>query len=327
MLLGNHTKGKSDDDVEELHMFADDNTHKAFKMPKFITKIFKNLKILEILYLKVESLNGENLKNFNKLEKLDLRHGRLTQVSSDLFEHVANIRVVDFSKNNLIKFGLATFLRPSHLEAVNLFGNPCNFALLTNETIKNSILSSKNGENIIHDVIQCEYGLSTRKFVGNVYQCHAINTNTKNYIFDEILFAFGDHLDGRTDSDVKVVSIRQISVKIFPQNLQNVFLNLLDVQITNARLKEIPVGSFVNLTSLIRLDLSNNNIQELPEKVFEKNLYLIYVNFENNFLKKFYYGDFKSVKFAQFYGEENCLHEKFIFGEKSEEFKRLEECR
>jgi Leucine-rich repeat (LRR) protein len=102
------------------------------------------------------------------------------------------------------------------------------------------------------------------------YTCELSNVNVieENQIIDII----GNHLSGRTDADVTILTVSQTSsavMNFIPRRIFETFVNLRTIDFSNVNLREINSGTFFNCAQLSRITLNNNQLQRIPARTFE----------------------------------------------------------
>lgn len=249
--------------------------------PVDLIDFFWSIKVLRITGSKIESIKSEDLEGFNNLEELYMPSNALKSIKSDLFIHNKNLKIVDFRANNLENIGIGTFLNLKNLTWINLRENVnFDFAAEKKEEVENylTIFKANYWNFLIHDAVECSFGFTTLSFIGNLYFCDVVNSNLEI----EFHFSFGEHLEGKFDSDVNAFVLKNSQLVTFPVDLQEIFTNLKGIEITNSPLVELPENSFDNLTDLISIDLSNNKIYQIFPGTFKNNFKLISMDFSNN---------------------------------------------
>ena len=91
----------------------------------------------------------------------------------------------------------------------------------------------------------------------------------------------GQHLPGKTNSDVEALNINECAIEYFPKGLHRIFPNLSDITIRSCGLKKITREDLQSFHSLEFLDLNTNKLTNLPNDLFI-NHNLRSVDFMNN---------------------------------------------
>lgn len=89
----------------------------------------------------------------------------------------------------------------------------------------------------------------------------------------------------KTSNDVTGFLLQHINLCEFPQNLSNIFPNLLALHIINAKLKEIRQSDIAPWTQLKYLNLDRNDIQSLEKDLFKLNRELEWIFISQNRIK------------------------------------------
>lgn len=121
-VIGNHTSGKSDENVEALTV-SDEKT--LDRIPKNIGKFFPNILALLWTYGALTSITAEDLEQLPKLNILVLSHNKLVSLDESLFKHTPKLQLIEFN-DNLIEHAdkkLLTSLK--QLESAEFLENPC----------------------------------------------------------------------------------------------------------------------------------------------------------------------------------------------------------
>lgn len=101
---------------------------------------------------------------------------------------------------------------------------------------------------------------------------------------------------GRTNSDVKGLSITNQNIGFLPFNLQEFFPNLETIDATNA-FTEINRKALKGLSKLKQLHLNTNRIQIIEPNLFEGNPNMIAISFLNNPVLHVAHNVFKNLPF------------------------------
>lgn len=87
----------------------------------------------------------------------------------------------------------------------------------------------------------------------------------------------GEHLAGRNDSDVLMVSGFNQNSRLVPSVICRQFPNLRDLYLSSSNIVNINEAAFVNCRNLERVMLSFNEISEIPDNTFRNNERLDFV--------------------------------------------------
>lgn len=268
----------------------------VYKFPNELIKLFINLKVIKIYHGSLAYVNRKQLKDYVKLEEIHLPHNSISILESDVFLRTKNLQVINFEENDITYLGFGTFVHLKKLQKLNLRNNGLfSFYAVNQEEVMNFIpyFLAKHHDVIIHDVFRCEFSMKTLKYIGKIYRCKANNFDVfdvpsqSNYPpFFKVHFAFGNQLPGKSDNDVKAFSSSQMQMSLFPIELQNIFKNLMSIEVVESGVELVMESSFIELEDLTTIDLSYNSICTIYPKTFENNKKLISVNLEENNLIK-----------------------------------------
>lgn len=130
-IRGEHKTGKSDIDVQGLHV------NLAIQLfPKNFERVFPNLVGFK-WWAHVPSLTSEDLKPFTKLISLDLGYNRFVTLESDLFKYSPKLKFINFENNKLEHIGQNLLTELKELTFANFHTNPCiNASASTHEEIE-----------------------------------------------------------------------------------------------------------------------------------------------------------------------------------------------
>lgn len=84
---------------------------------------------------------------------------------------------------------------------------------------------------------------------------------------------------------IRKLVIRNQTVEYFPRGLPDLFPKLVELEITNCKLREITAEDLKGFEELEILDLSCNELQELPPNLFTNVKQLRKATFRNNNIK------------------------------------------
>ena len=141
MPSGNHTSGKSDENVNCFNSINKDIQY----FPEGLDKSFGELKAIKIRNGSIKKINQNDLKPFTKLVNLDLSHNDIEALDDGLFDYNINLEVF-FCHNNKIFFIASTaFDKLNKLSHLNLKSNVCIDKKIDDniEAVKTAIKDSK----------------------------------------------------------------------------------------------------------------------------------------------------------------------------------------
>ena len=96
-ITGNHQFGNSNKNVVNVWI----NNCTVTKMPKGITNIFPNMKVLEIRNSKLASIDKNDLAEYKSLEKFCCIENPISYLPSDLFDGFDNLEWIEFYGNSI----------------------------------------------------------------------------------------------------------------------------------------------------------------------------------------------------------------------------------
>lgn len=95
----------------------------------------------------------------------------------------------------------------------------------------------------------------------------------------------GDHVEGKTNTDVKWIVISKIVMHYFPKNLAVLFPNVHLLEFNECELKEISRQDLKGFEKIFSLDMNNNFLTSLPDDLFINLNLLFKIGFSNNNLE------------------------------------------
>ncbi|KAG5667836.1 hypothetical protein PVAND_015805 [Polypedilum vanderplanki] len=155
--------------------------------------------------------------------------------------------------------------------------------------------------------LECDYAV-LRHYWGEMYTCLARNLVTRHH-YDYIVNATGDHLEGKTDRDVKAIFILGQRTPFIPYNITSPFggsvvalrvensglryvnrtLNyegkLEFIHLENNLIEEVPAWALRGMTELKWLSLRNNRIRYLEGTLLRGMTKLIRFSVSNNLIE------------------------------------------
>jgi len=211
----------------------------------------KNLKKLTIT-VSVLSLNSQSFNGLVNLTELDLSLNRIVALPDGLFDSCTALRVVDLSRNILIKFETSTFQNLVNLEELYLSSNfikeidsymfRCNKKLIKLGLNNNKI--SKLNKDFFRGLCQLTH---------------------LHLAYNEIVSL----PEGPFDSCLQMMNFSHNKLINLETSLFNSLVNLTRLDLSNNEIMSLPDGIFQNLTNLKYLNISHIKISELPNNVFD----------------------------------------------------------
>lgn len=141
------------------------------------------------------------------------------------------------------------------------------------------------------------------------YQCKAKSLTISGH--EKVEKVSGGHQAGKTNDDVKLINIKEISSEQMPVNFQQHFKNLEGIFAFSMGLKKLVKDDLSAYSKLKYVDFSSNKIVMLPSNLFQGNLELEWIDFSSNYLQqigvklldpltKLNYADFESNRCIDF---------------------------
>lgn len=127
--------------------------------------------------------------------------------------------------------------------------------------------------------VLCKYLFNTT----NQYECRAFKVVITQRC--EIESFVGEHIKGRSGSDVDILGFDDSTVLYVPGGLPKFFPNLKALEIRRCSLKEINAEDLHGLSSLTNLSVGNNCLKSLPNDLFMHTKRLRRISFEWNELE------------------------------------------
>lgn len=118
-------------------------------------------------------------------------------------------------------------------------------------------------------------------FMYSKYSCELSFNNLKT--FDSVTNIDGDHEDGNTDGNVKILeSSSPAEINEFSSTFCEKFPNLESLKLENVKINSIDDISLQNCQYLKILSLNNNKIREIPQRLFSENSELLEIAITSN---------------------------------------------
>lgn len=160
------------------------------------------------------------------------------------------------------------------------------------------LLSASLNSSLISAVqIKCEFKTDHWWIIGSAYTCEvkdqSIITDRSNQIIDT---ATGNHLEWKTNNDVKVVYFQNSKVLYFPLGLEKIFKNLEGISVTASEFKEIRKDDLKDYPKLRELSLHYGNIETIEADLFINNPNLEGIYLNNNKISQIDANVFNNLK-------------------------------
>jgi hypothetical protein len=119
----------------------------------------------------------------------------------------------------------------------------------------------------------------------------------------------GTHLAGRTNDDVRILTINGQPIGSLPTNVGSIFPKLEGYECRGGRLTVLTKENFMDLPNLKQAELLDNELQEI-DNIFENNKELLTVRFANNPIRHVESQAFDHLdKLTQLHMHYTCIHE------------------
>jgi len=278
------------------------------EIPKIICKEFKGLEELEIIGGLISKISIDEIRNFERLRILRMPYNLIKSLPSHTFIFNKNLEVIDLSYNKIESIGYVTFLRLPNLNSLTLHSTACiDGAGSKNTSNLGFFISNIQDKCKLDDYILCKFSTSNFRYIGYTYYCDIVrrkNVNPDmNYgkkffaallnenfeklsILEKFNGVFGEHLAGKSNSDVEVLSVKYDNSRLVDRYLSYHLPNLKTIRIFHSNLRYLYEDSFNGLQNLMVVDMSHNHLTEIPKKLFEQNKKIFFVNFSHNKLKR-----------------------------------------
>ena len=251
VILGNHVSPLTDLDVVRVVSSQDFPSNLKF-LPSALLQKFPNLKNLELLNVRLETLN--RLEYCEKLEKISLDHNMLARISPGIFENCSNLTEISIGSNEINELDDEAFRNLQKLQILSLKNNiidkviPKIFDLLPN--LKSVDLQS----NRINEIPSNSFNNLLK--LENIH----LEFNNVRKIFSE---AF-KNLPALIQLNLNDNQIEEIDLKAF-----HTLDNLDSFYLYNNSISELKSGSFSKMPKLRILRLDSNKITAVQRNFFE----------------------------------------------------------
>lgn len=158
--------------------------------------------------------------------------------------------------------------------------------------------------------LDCEY-----KFSDRYYQCTAKVNLQVDSDQNKVSGVSQNHLQGRKNSDVKVLYIKRQNLTKFPRGIEKFFPNLEEIYAENNNIKNITKYD-LNFSELTTINFEDNEIMTLDDDLFSFTPNLRWIRFRSNNIKHVGLNTFKylTIDYLDFKnngktGKDHCLNE------------------
>jgi hypothetical protein len=116
---GDHFEHRLNVDVQVFHTWESN----IEKFPEKLGEVFENLEHLEVRKSNWREISKENLKQFPKLEKLDLELNQIEKLPRDLFEFNEKLKIINLSSNKIRAINSGLLDKLPNLEEFFIYTN------------------------------------------------------------------------------------------------------------------------------------------------------------------------------------------------------------
>lgn len=118
--------------------------------------------------------------------------------------------------------------------------------------------------------------------IGNVYHCNPQVSSTQDRTLTEVR---GNHLSGRTNSDVEYLLIYNQNLNYVPDHIQAFFPNLRGVEWFNSNLLEVSASDLRQFPNILIFSAFVNKLITIESDLFEFTPHLQWISFYNNLIQ------------------------------------------
>lgn len=118
--------------------------------------------------------------------------------------------------------------------------------------------------------------------IGSIYTCDAGILSDGSEIVTSI---YGNHIDGRSNSDVHGFVIHSQGLAFIPVNVESFFPNIRALDVYNNFISNVTNFHLKPFTNLVHFAIIDNKITSLDTDVFKGLSFLNYVSFRNNSIR------------------------------------------
>lgn len=132
-------------------------------------------------------------------------------------------------------------------------------------------------------ILECTYSVLSFWRVPSIYTCTGRIVFSGDPRFNTEVSQ--NHLEGRSDSDVAGVRIRDQAVGFVPLGINNFFPNLESFDMMRSDVAEVSSEALRGLSRLRQFSLFVNRVQIIDEALFRDNPHVIGISFGNNIVR------------------------------------------
>lgn len=144
---------------------------------------------------------------------------------------------------------------------------------------------------------------------GRDYSCDVQKISISSIDDRTVTQVNGDHLNDKSNKDVKLIKISDKTLKYFPKDFEKFFENIEMIAIFNSKLKQIQADDLTGFKKLEILWMELMDIEELKSGTFSKNPLLEFIAISSNKIKHVDFGVFDNLtNLNKLYFEFNPCH-------------------
>lgn len=316
---GQHLSGYSSADVKGISFNPVPQCELKI-VPKGILNVFPNFLAIYIHQCPIETLNGDELAEYQNLQWWGIRLSNITHVPGNLFASNPQMKLVAFVENGIYHVGGGLLDNLHKLEQVLFFNEICIDMFTESpseipaliETLKRNCLNFKAGEIRIGCVFFESAG--DFGFIDPVYTCEVVSMR----FLDEpniITIYSGQHLSGLSGADVKLIRFStdycpQLNLTTMPKGLTNAFPNFIGLSLGLCPIETLNDDDLIGYPNLQMLALAISRVIRIPGNFFASNPHMRSIGFSNNQIKRVGEGlldNLKDLEEAYFF--EPCINQ------------------
>jgi Leucine-rich repeat (LRR) protein len=134
--------------------------------------------------------------------------------------------------------------------------------------------------------VNCDFYVTSTETFGPLskpYQCRAKDHTVDGHVaVDNVI---GTHVTGKTNDDVKLISMKKIKCERMPKGFGKFFPNAEGIFAFSTGMKTLVKEDLEPFSKLKYVDFSSNKIDTLPSNLFEKNTGVEWIDFSDNYLR------------------------------------------
>lgn len=168
--------------------------------------------------------------------------------------------------------------------------------------------------------LHCKFYFTHLNIIGDAYGCFigpSENVPVDHNVLESVT---GEHLDGRSNTDVELLDISYMELRSLPKNLESFFPNLKGIELSNTNISWISAQHLQPFADLLMFSAVETNFHSLDGDLFKFTRKLKWINFSYgklNHVGRNLLTDLKDLQFAGF--EKNPCIDMFAYSEEINE--------